>query len=453
VARTRKTSGTESTEAAETQDDKDRIEDAVVIPEDSPAAQDPEPRPPHDVEETAPEASPEIAVSEDVRDDVAGSDAPEPPLAETEPEAPREPPRTESPPPAPPPRRGGGSIALPLVFGGVMAALAGVGAARFIFADGWPGQGDTEAVIAELRATTEAQAARITELETALAAVREEVAAVPDPAAAIASLEDSLSGQVAEATTRIGALDTQFGDLVARVEDLAMRPAPEGLDPASLDAELSRFQDELSAAVEEARSGIVAAQEEAAAIAQRAAEEAAAQEAAAAEEAEATRATAEAAAAAAAREAAVARIRAALDSGEPYADELAALGGDVPPDLAGPAADGVPTLTALSDAFPDAARSALDAAIRAEAGDSAMDRMTAFLRVQTGARSLEPREGGDPDAVLSRAEAALRAGDLPVALSELAALPEAGQAEMAGWIQAAQTRLQALAATQSLVQD
>jgi hypothetical protein len=113
----------------------------------------------------------------------------------------------------------------------------------------------------------------------------------------------------------------------------------------------------------------------------------------------------------------------------------------------------VPTLTALADAFPDAARAALDAAIRAEAGEGAMDRFTAFMRVQTGARSLEPREGGDPDAVLSRAEAAVRAGDLPAALAELSALPEAGLSEMAGWTQAAETRLQALEAAQSLSQD
>jgi hypothetical protein len=196
---------------------------------------------------------------------------------------------------------------------------------------------------------------------------------------------------------------------------------------------------------------VVAAQEEAARIAREAAEEAAAREAAAAEEAEATRAAAEAAAAAAAREAAQTSILAALDSGEPYADFLTGL--DVPPALSGPAADGVPTLTELVDSYPEAARAALDSSIRANVDGTALDRFTAFLRVQTGARSLEPREGDDPDAILSRAEAAVRAGDLAQALTEISALPEEGQAAMADWTQSARMRLDALGAAQGLTQN
>jgi hypothetical protein len=461
VARTRKTPGTQSPEAAETQDDNDRIEDAVVIGEPSPAGDEPPPASARDagVEDTAPEAIPEIAGAEDIRRDGEASGPAQPDGPEIAPaqEPPPEEPRAQQAPPAPEPRRSGASVAMPLIFGGVIAALAGFAAARFVFPDGWPGQGDTQAVLAELQSATEAQIARIADLEAALATLQGDVAAAPDPAEAVASLEESLSGQMtaaaSEASERIAALDLQLGQLTARVEELTMRPAPEGLDPASLDAELSRFQSELSAAVEEARSGIVAAQEEAAAIAQRAAEEAAAQEAAATEEAEATRAAADAAAEAAERQAALARILAALDSGEPYAEDLAALGAEAPPALAAPAADGVPTLAALAESFPEAARAALDASIRAGAGEGAIDRLTAFLRVQTGARSLEPRDGGDPDAVLSRAEAALRAGDLTAALTELSALPEAGQAEMAGWAEAARTRLDALEAARGLSQD
>jgi hypothetical protein len=460
VARTPKTSGTPSPEAAEPQEHKDRIEDAVILGESGAADSEAPPAGPRDavVEETAPEASSEIAGAEEVRSDAEPPEEPPQPEAETTaaPEPPPEEPRAAAAPPAPT-RQSGGSFVLPLVLGGVIAALAGLAAARFVFQDGSSGQGDMEAAIAELRSGAETQTARIAELEAALATLRDDVAASPDPAEAIARLEDSLSGQMAtassEATARIDALDSQIGGLAARIEELALRPAPEGLDPAALDAELSRFQGELSTAVEEARAGIVAAQEEAAAITRRAAEEAAAQEMAAAEEAEATRAAAEAAAAAAAREAAIARIRAALESGEPYAEDLAALGEPAPDALAAPADDGVPTLSALAEGFPAVARSALDAAIRTDAGDGAMDRLTAFLRVQTGARSLEPREGSDPDAVLSRAEAAVRSGDLAAALSELSALPEAGQAEMAGWAQAARTRLAALEAAQGLSQQ
>jgi hypothetical protein len=65
-------------------------------------------------------------------------------------------------------------------------------------------------------------------------------------------------------------------------------------------------------------------------------------------------------------------------------------------------------------------------------------------------RSLAPREGNDPDAVLSRAEAALAAGDLGTALAEAAALPEAGQAAMAGWVGLAAVRQAATAALAEL---
>ena len=82
-------------------------------------------------------------------------------------------------------------------------------------------------------------------------------------------------------------------------------------------------------------------------------------------------------------------------------------------------------------AFPTAARAGLEAALRADMGSSWTERATNFLRAQTGARSLDPREGDDPDAILSRAEAAVSAGDLATALTEIAALPEPAQTAMA----------------------
>ena len=59
-------------------------------------------------------------------------------------------------------------------------------------------------------------------------------------------------------------------------------------------------------------------------------------------------------------------------------------------------------------------------------------RMASFLVSQTGARSLEPREGDDADAILSRAEAALRQGDVAGARALVAQLPEVAQTAMAG---------------------
>jgi hypothetical protein len=82
-----------------------------------------------------------------------------------------------------------------------------------------------------------------------------------------------------------------------------------------------------------------------------------------------------------------------------------------------------------------------------------MDRIGAFLLAQTGARSLEPREGADPDAILSRAEAALEGGDLETVLTEIATLPEAGQAALSDWVALAEQRLAATNALGALAQS
>jgi hypothetical protein len=119
---------------------------------------------------------------------------------------------------------------------------------------------------------------------------------------------------------------------------------------------------------------------------------------------------------------------------------------DVPEALSAAAETGVSTLEELQSTFPAAARAALPIAIRDTAGEGTMNRVTAFLQSQVGGRSLEPQEGDSPDAVLSRAEAALRDGDLSGVVAELAALPEEAQSVMADWTSSAETRIAALEA-------
>lgn len=107
-------------------------------------------------------------------------------------------------------------------------------------------------------------------------------------------------------------------------------------------------------------------------------------------------------------------------------------------------AQGVPTLAHLRQSFPAAARDALAMSLAETAGEgTTWDRLSAFLRSQTQARSLSPRAGDDPDAILSRAEAALSAGDLAAALREVEALPPTGRDRMAEWAGLAQRRLAA----------
>ena len=115
--------------------------------------------------------------------------------------------------------------------------------------------------------------------------------------------------------------------------------------------------------------------------------------------------------------------------------------------LAANAESGVPSLADLRAAYPDAARRALSAARANDAGGRSIGD---FLRDNLGARSLEPRDGDDADAVLSRAEGALTAGRLGDALAELETLPDASRAELSGWIEQAETRRNAIAAAEEL---
>ena len=79
--------------------------------------------------------------------------------------------------------------------------------------------------------------------------------------------------------------------------------------------------------------------------------------------------------------------------------------------------------------------------------------MGTFLRQQFDVRSTQPRKGSDPDAILSRAEAAVEEDRLSDALAEIATLPEVARAEMTGWTGKAQARADALAAISDLSQS
>jgi hypothetical protein len=204
------------------------------------------------------------------------------------------------------------------------------------------------------------------------------------------------------------------------------------VDPGEFDAELQAFREELASAIGNAQAEIAEARKEAERISE-----------------EAFRAEQSAAA-----QAAWAAIQGAIDGGGEYSAALTELQNltqaDVPMAVADNAADGVPTLAELQRSFAPAAREAVKASIRSDIEGSTMDRLTAFLRVQTGARSLEPREGDDPDAILSRAEAALQDGDLETVLTLVGELPEPGQAAMADWVARAESRLATLSGAAEL---
>jgi hypothetical protein len=154
-------------------------------------------------------------------------------------------------------------------------------------------------------------------------------------------------------------------------------------------------------------------------------------------------------------QAAVAKIVSAIDAGQPFAEPFADLQaldiGEVDPALGAVAAEGVATLNTLQTAFPDQARAAL-ATARASGVGEGQQGIGGFLTRALGARSVAPREGDDPDAVLSRAEAAIKAGDLNTTLTELDTLPEEAQAVIVEWRTAADARVAARAAADALAQ-
>jgi hypothetical protein len=117
--------------------------------------------------------------------------------------------------------------------------------------------------------------------------------------------------------------------------------------------------------------------------------------------------------------------------------------------LAANAATGLAPKADLTEDFDVLARDALSAA---RAAGPTEEGLGGFARSLLQARSLEPREGDDPDAVLSRIAAAVRTGDLKTALTEIEALPPEAAAALSDWSAQAQTRVDAEAALQDYLE-
>ncbi|WP_173486150.1 MULTISPECIES: hypothetical protein [unclassified Aliiroseovarius] len=319
---------------------------------------------------------------------------------------------------------------LPLLFGGAIAAVIGFGAARY--PDQWPFvMGPVEDPLATALAT---QGQQLEALEAASRQQAETLASLQaDNSLDVARGE--ISGEFAQLRTQLEAMSSQLSELENRLHTVEKLPQGSGMEAAAAAAtayerELQQMRQMLDAEL----AKITDARADAKTLEQTAAE----------------------AAKAAGARAALARVLAALDTGRPFGDALFDLsqqaGIEAPEALSGVAEKGVPTLVALQSAFPEAARAALDASVRSAVAAGEMDRVSAFFRLQLGTRSLSPKEGTDPDAILSRAEAALKTGQLEAALAELATMPEAGQPALGDWIAAATTRKDALTAGDALAQ-
>jgi len=303
-----------------------------------------------------------------------------------------------------------------MLIGGIAAAGIGVAAAPYIYphlpvgpAPASDPADDGDVALAD---RLDEQAQRISGLADRIDGLPEPV----DPSDEISGLRETLTS-----------LAERVANLEVQLSNLEVPPAPAAPDTAETEAALDALRDSLAAQgteIEELRATLEA-------------EEQAARDSA--------RATLQ--------RAALTRVMTALDTGEEFSAALKDLretGASIPGALAGAAESGVPTRAQLVEGYPEAARAALSAARASGEGGDAGASVGGFLRAQLGVRSLEPREGNDPDAILSRAEAAVAEGRLGDALAEIEMLPEEARAAMSGWAEEAAARRDALAAAEAL---
>ena len=351
--------------------------------------------------------------------------------------------------------RKGGFV--PMLLGGVVAA--GLGYAAGAYPD-LPFIGSQSAeedpFVTQTLAALRDQDGRIVALAKRADATDDAIAAVDlgPLGTSVTGLETGLGAlktDLTETQAQLTGLGTLITDLDRRLTTLEKQPLKDAVSPETV-AAYERELEALKAQVTAQQADLLAAQKE-----QQAAMDAARKEVEAmAARARASEQSAEARAKLAASRAALADLTTRARDGQPYADPLAVLTGngvDVPAPLVEGAEEGLPTASALISSFPDAARDALAAARASGADGAEAGSVAGFFRSQLGARSVTPREGDDPDAVLSRAEAALRGGDLDTTLTEIESLPETARAEMSDWVAQATLRRDALAAAADLSQQ
>lgn len=234
--------------------------------------------------------------------------------------------------------------------------------------------------------------------------------------------------------TDLSGIETALDDLTVRLDEIEARPigvAAPGGDVSAVSADMEALRAQIAEMTDAAQTELAQARAAAASIEENAAS----------------------AARNSAARAALSRVQTALESGAPIGAALGDLEeatGDTAPDALIVAQDGVPTLASLQEQFPEAARAALATARSEGVAGEETSGFGAFLRTQFDVRSTAPREGNDADAILSRAEAAVRTGRLSDALAEVSALPEVARAAMSDWLALAETRASAVAAADIL---
>lgn len=149
---------------------------------------------------------------------------------------------------------------------------------------------------------------------------------------------------------------------------------------------------------------------------------------------------------AAARVIAITALRQAATGSAPFAAELAAAKalGETDTSLAALeplAGAGAPSKAELIAAFPAVADAIRVAAAKADPGASLIDRLAASAGSLVSVKPAGPMAGGSATAIVSRMEAAVKAGDLAEALREGEALDAIARAPLAAWAAQAARRI------------
>lgn len=368
-----------------------------------------------DVPVTGPESEPESELVEASPDGATENNDTDGPVAETEQTI------------AQAPKQKSGFM--PVFLGGVVAAALGFGAARTDIFDPMLPESWKVAKTTEVNALS----ARVDDQTESVSALSGQVAGLAAPD--ITPLETEIAtntAAIAKLQTTIGSLSTDLAAVDARLTTLEKQPISQGVSQAAIDAYERELKD-LQSSVASQRGEIESLLSDAKAMEHNA--ELTAQDALA--------------------RAALTRVLSAIDSGAPFdaalGDLVSVTGATPPEDLSAVAAQGVTPLIQLQDQFPAVARAALAAARQDD--PEAENGVLAFLSNQLGARSVAPREGSDPDAVLSRAEASLKEGRLNDTLAEIETLPPAAASALADWVAMAQARRSAQDAAEKLAQS
>jgi hypothetical protein len=140
-------------------------------------------------------------------------------------------------------------------------------------------------------------------------------------------------------------------------------------------------------------------------------------------------------------------LQSAIESGQPFSTELAALktlgmGGESVDQLAADGETGVATLAGLRSGF-ETAIASTDLTPTAPETTGTIDRLLQSAQDLVEVRPEHPTEGSDPGAIIARIRGALDAGDLKQALQEWNELPEGVKASMTDWTHHVETRIKA----------